>query len=216
MTNISMTVAIEKYETLKKAWPIDGRHILASYDDDTIIVYQAYRPEIGNFAITNGFFGGAFSYARMSWIKPNFLWMMFRSGWGTKSGQNVILGLRISRDFFEEVLAGAVASSFEQSHFEDREEWKSAIARSEVRLQWDPDHDPNGRSISRRAIQLGLRGGFLERFGKSEIIEVIDFSEFVAAQYQSLKVAGPSSIKIPAERVYTPKNTFGHAMINAQ
>jgi len=28
----------------------------------------------------------------MSWIKPNFLWMMYRCGWGTKEGQQVTLG----------------------------------------------------------------------------------------------------------------------------
>ena len=32
------------------------------------------------------------------------------------------------------------------------------MAASEVRLQWDPDHDPHGRPLARRALQLGLRG----------------------------------------------------------
>jgi hypothetical protein len=27
----------------------------------------------------------------MSWIKPNFLWMMYCSGWGTKQRQRIIL-----------------------------------------------------------------------------------------------------------------------------
>lgn len=29
--------------------------------------------------------------------------------------------------------------------------------KSDVRLQWDPDHVPTGESHKRRAIQLGLR-----------------------------------------------------------
>ena len=29
--------------------------------------------------------------------------------------------------------------------------------KSDVRLQWDPDHLPNGESHKRRAIQLGMR-----------------------------------------------------------
>ena len=29
--------------------------------------------------------------------------------------------------------------------------------RSEVRLQWDPDHHPDGSPQRRKAIQLGLR-----------------------------------------------------------
>ena len=65
-------------------WPKEGRHILAQFDDDTVIVYQAYRPSIGRYAAEHGAFGGDFSYSRMSWVKPNFLWMMYRSGWGTQ------------------------------------------------------------------------------------------------------------------------------------
>src|SRR5262249_23601423 len=65
-------------------WPRSGRHILAQYDASTVVVYQAYAPEIGRFAAEHGWFGGPFSYERMSWVKPNFLWMMYRSGWGTK------------------------------------------------------------------------------------------------------------------------------------
>jgi hypothetical protein len=38
-----------------------------------VVVYQAYRPEIGHFAAQHGYFGGSFSLDRMSWIKPNFL-----------------------------------------------------------------------------------------------------------------------------------------------
>jgi hypothetical protein len=46
-----------------------------------IVVYQAYRPQIGRFAAPRGSFGGShFSLGLMSWIKPNFLWMMYRSG----------------------------------------------------------------------------------------------------------------------------------------
>lgn len=69
------------YVEQSRSWPQSGRHILAHFNDDTIIVYQAYRPEIGHFAAKHGYFGGEFKYSRMSWIKPNFLWMMYRSDW---------------------------------------------------------------------------------------------------------------------------------------
>jgi hypothetical protein len=76
------TLATAPYVEQTQGWPQTGRHILAHFDDDTIIVYQAYRPEIGSFAVEKGYFGGEFKYSRMSWIKPNFLWMMYRSEWG--------------------------------------------------------------------------------------------------------------------------------------
>jgi hypothetical protein len=94
--------------------------VLAQFDDESIVVYQAYRPSIGHYAIKNGRLGGPdFSFQRMSWVKPNFLWMMYRSGWGTKQGQEVTLGLRIRRTFFDRLLAEAVPSTNAWNWFND-------------------------------------------------------------------------------------------------
>jgi hypothetical protein len=177
--------------------------VLAHYDAETIVVYQAYRPSIGEYAIRHRVFGGDFSYARMSWIKPNFLWMMYRSGWGTKESQETTLGLRLRREFFDRILAQAVASSFDQSVHASPEAWRAAAKRSQVRLQWDPDHDPDGNALARRAIQLGLRGAVLEDFGKRELLEVIDMTAFVAEQRENLS-RGIGELRTPMERVYVP------------
>lgn len=104
---------LERYEEQITRWPRAGRHILAHHDDEILVVYQAYRPSIGRWATAHGKLGGPdFGFSRMSWIKPNFLWMMYRSRWGTKEGQEVVLGLRIRRPFFDSLLRAAVASSF--------------------------------------------------------------------------------------------------------
>ena len=34
-------------------WPKEGRHILAQYDHDSIVVYQAFSSEIAEFAVRN-------------------------------------------------------------------------------------------------------------------------------------------------------------------
>jgi hypothetical protein len=140
----------------------------------------------------------------MSWIKPNFLWMMYRSGWGRKEGQEITLALRLRRQFFDALLARAVASNWDPSDHASRDEWQAAIAASEVRLQWDPDHDPHGRVIARRAIQLGLRGAELEAFGRHELLEIIDMTDFVAEQRLHLVEPGLARLKLPAERTYVP------------
>jgi len=181
-----------------------GRHILAHYDADTIVVYQAYRPSIGKYAVENGIFGGDFSYSRMSWVKPNFLWMMYRSGWGTKEGQEMVLGLRITRTFFDGLLSAAVSSSFDATLYPTLEIWKAAIASSSVRLQWDPDHAPNGTPVGRRAIQLGLRGDVLARFGQHELLEVVDLTEFVALQRRVMEAGDLTHLDVPLEQVYLP------------
>jgi len=198
------TLATAPYIEQMKNWPTTGRHILAQFDKDTIIVYQAYCPNIGHFAVENGFFGGVFKYSRMSWIKTNFLWMMYRSQWGQAEGQEVILAMRLKRHFFDSLLEQAMPSSFDAQLFDSREEWASAIARSDVRLQWDPDHLPAGEKCERRAIQLGLRSAALEAYGKREIVQIIDISSFVAEQRPNIREWKNGKLITPIERVYIP------------
>jgi Domain of unknown function (DUF4291) len=203
----AMRLPTGSYADQAKSWPRSGRHLLAHFDDDTLIVYQAFQPAIGRFAVANGYFGGPFSYTRMSWIKPNFLWMMYRSDWGRSEGQEVVLGLRLRRTFFDALLAQAVPSSFQPTTFEDEREWQTAVQRSDVRLQWDPDHLPTGEKCERRAIQLGLRGKTLDAYGKRELVEVIDMSDFVAEQRANADAWQSGRLLTPLESVYVPHDS---------
>ena len=199
-----MNLMTESYSEQVKAWPRQGRHVLAQFDAETVVVYQAYAPAIGRHAVEHGAFGGDFSYSRMSWIKTNFLWMMYRSGWGTKENQEVTLGLRVRRTFFDSLLAEAVPSSWDREVFATRDDWQKAVSRSAVRLQWDPDHHPKGAKLDRRAIQLGLRGDALRAFATTELVDVIDLTAFVGVQRERLATGGVSAIETPRERVYRP------------
>lgn len=202
---LEMKLAFEPHLLQSPSWPVSGEHIMAHSDDDTIVVYQAYKPSIGRYAIEHGRFGGPdFRLSRMSWIKPNFLWMMYRSGWGTKQGQEITLGLRLRRQFFDELLAKAVPSSFDPQLHPSYDSWQAAVQESEVRVQWDPDHAPSGQPLERRALQLGLRGACLRAFADAELLEVIDLSEFVAEQREHAQDDNPHLL-VPVERVYRPR-----------
>jgi hypothetical protein len=203
-------LAMSSYAEQMKCWPQTGRHILAQFDDETIIVYQAYSPGIGRFAAQNGCFGGDFKYSRMSWIKPNFLWMMYRCQWGQAKGQEVVLAIRLRRRFFDSLLEQAVSSSFNAAAFGSREDWAAAVARSDVRLQWDPDHLPTGEKCERRAIQIGLRGAALEAYGKREIVQILDISALVADQRPNIREWKTGTLMTPTERVYA--SDFGEAL----
>jgi hypothetical protein len=198
-----MEIELLPYLEQRQKWPETGRHILAQYDSDSIIVYQAYCKEIGEYALSNRRFGGRFGFSRMSWIKPNFLWMMYRSGWGAKRDQEVILAIRISRDLFDELLEKAVPSTFIADPYESHNDWKQAVDRSEVRVQWDPDHSPTGEKLERKAIQLGLRGSMLERYAMHPI-EIIDMRSLVAEQRQNAIPERYSNLRTPREDVYIP------------
>lgn len=203
-----MSIRTESYLSQRQRWPQSGQHILAQHDEQSVLVYQAYRPSIADYAVRHGRFGGAdFSFARMSWIKPNFLWMMYRAGWATKPGQERILGLRIARTFFEQLLEQVVASTYQPDHFADHAEWQAAVANSDVRMQWDPDHSPTGAKESRRAIQLGLRGEALRAFAAEQLLEVIDLSDFVATQRVYASEGEHGQLLLPLETVYQPASS---------
>ena len=201
-----MNLVTEPYLAQQTHWPQVGRHVLAQYDEHSIIVYQAYYPAIGRFATTHGYFGGEFSFTRMSWIKPNFLWMMYRSGWGTKEGQEITLAIRLKRSAFDMLLAEAVHSSYSVELYGSRDEWKDRLEHSSVRLQWDPDHDPSGAKLERRAIQLGLRGVMLESYAREWILDIEDISAFVQAQYEHIREGKYEQLMTPREREYAVKD----------
>jgi hypothetical protein len=75
------------------------KQIRAVYNDQNIRIYQAYNDSIADSALKyNSFVTPPFKLERMTWIKPSFLWMMYRSGWGMKeSSQSRILAIDISR-----------------------------------------------------------------------------------------------------------------------
>src|SRR5262249_30816852 len=137
-----------------------------------------------------------FSLDRMSWIKPNFLWMMYRSGWATKEGQEVVLAVWLAREAFDQILALAVPSTYWDHRYADRAAWQAHVARSHVPVQWDRDRDPHGRRVQRRAVQLGLRGAALARYAKEWIRRIEDVTPFVREQH------GSDALVTPREDVY--------------
>jgi len=116
----------------------------------------------------------------------------------------VVLGVRLRRTFFDSLLERAVPSSFHPEVFESHDAWKAAVEKSDVRLQWDPDHRPNGTKEERRAIQLGLRGDTLDAYGKREIVEIIDMSDFVSSQRENSVIERFEELVTPVKRPYRP------------
>src|SRR4051794_27622200 len=194
---------LRRYLDQTHDWPRTGRHILAQFDADSIYVYQAYRPSIARYAVEHQRFGGEFSFSRMSWIKPNFLWTMYRSGWATKEGQEHVLAVRLKRPFFDELLRLVVPSSFDSRRFTSHGDWQRAVASSEVRLQWDPDHDPSGNPVDRRAVQLGLRGAALRRYAEEELVSIEDITSLIQEQREHL-TGDFAELCTPEERPYYP------------
>lgn len=202
-----MNIETIPYRQYVESIPKEGRCILGQQRKEQIIVYQAYNNVIANYAIENQCFGGnAYSYSRMSWIKPNFLWMMYRCGWAQKENQERVLGIWINKTDFDLILQESVFSSYQDSIYLTHEIWKRELAIKPVRLQWDPDHDIYGVKQERKAIQLGIKGDLLEKFGKEMISEIIDLTEFVKQQKIIIDSGELGNLQVPREWVYEPKS----------
>lgn len=149
-------------------------HIIrAIFDDKTIRVYQAYRPEIAEPALAAGRFVPPFKMGRMTWIKPSFNWMMYRSGFASKPGQEFVLGIDITREGFEWALANAALSSFMPGVHISHEAWKAQVESKLVRLQWDPERNWKMEPIQgTRTIQIGLSGEAVERYVRNWIVRI--------------------------------------------
>src|SRR5687768_13253132 len=146
----------EKYTEQEKRLPKKGRQIIGRKEDGNIIVYQAFNPNIAKYAVEHQQFGGPhYSFNRMSWIKPGFLWMMHRAGWAAKENQQQILAISLPVVHLKTILSQATISSYDKELFATQEKWKTELDKTGVRLQWDPDHDPFGNKQERKAIQIG-------------------------------------------------------------
>jgi hypothetical protein len=193
-----------------------AREVRAVFDARTITVYQAYSPAIAEPAIAAGRFVPPFKFDRMTWIKPSFLWMMYRSGWATKPGQQRILAISITRDGFEWALAHAALSTYEPGTYTSREAWAEHKRASPVRVQWDPDRSVALAPLSRRAIQIGLSGEALDRYLSQWITCITDVTS-LAGRIQRHASSGDldaARAELPAERPY-PVPGFIRAKLGA-
>lgn len=197
-----------KYRLYEENLPQSGKHIIGQLRGPNIIVYQAFNPKIANWAIANQKFGGPFySFSRMSWIKPNFLWMMYRAGWAMKEHQQNILAIEIPFDKFEILLNASVHSKYIEEVYKTQDNWKQKLNHSNVRLQWDPDHNPEGAKLERRAIQIGISGKMLEQFGTEWIVSIEDITDFVRLQKQRLDAGNMEDFQVIEEQAIKINNT---------
>lgn len=190
------------------------RTIRAMYDNDSITVYQAYRPEIAVAAVKAGRFVPPFDINRMTWIKPSFLWMMERCGWASKPGQERVLAIRMSRTGWEEALSMAALTTFEAAGASDSDAWRRALAEAPVRVQWDPERDIRGHRQDVRAIQVGLGRQVVVRYVDEWTREIRDVTPLVRS-LRHLLVSGhavEAQRRLPQERIYPVDDTLARRL----
>ncbi|AOM39492.1 DUF4291 domain-containing protein [Xenorhabdus hominickii] len=180
--------------------------IRANYTDQYIRVYQAYSDSIADSTIKHGtFISPPFSMTRMTWIKPSFLWMMYRSGWAKKDdGQKRILAIDLTHEGFKQIIQQGVISHFDPEFFNSMEIWEEKVQNSDVVIQWDPERDISLNKLEQRTIQIGLRNQALNSYVNQWITNVTDITDRVYHIHELVKNNKLDMAKklLPEEKIY--------------
>jgi hypothetical protein len=140
----------------------------------------------------------------MTWIKPSFLWMAYRCGWGTKEGQETVLAVEIAREGFDWALRNACLSHYVRGVHPDQDTWKRELRRSPARVQWDPERDLHLRPLAHRSLQLGLSGEAARRYADEWTVAIRDVTP-LAHEIHALVQGGRTEEArrlLPEERPY--------------
>ncbi|SHL39970.1 protein of unknown function [Chitinophaga jiangningensis] len=189
---------------------MNKRAIRATFDTHTITVYQAFNKQIAETAVANQtFIAPPFKMERMTWIKPSFLWMMYRSGWATKENQEHVLQIKIKREGFEWAMAHSCLAHYDHKIHGPQQDWKHQMNRSPVRIQWDPEKDIYLQELDYRSIQMGLSGIAVEKYVNEWIVEIKDISAECHEIHQLIKAdkIDQAAELLPQEQLYPlPEN----------
>jgi hypothetical protein len=177
------------------------RLVLAHFDDSGLDVYQAFEPAIADEAVRLQRFGARFELDRMTWIKPSFGWMLYRSGHATKHRQERVLRVTLRHDAFLEMLGAAVPSAWDRDLYGTEAAWSAALHASEARYQWDPDRDLASRPLDRRALQLGIAGSLIRLYAHEWIVRIADVTPLAHA-IRAAVISGGTLPSVPTERPY--------------
>ncbi|WJY50501.1 DUF4291 domain-containing protein [Streptomyces chengbuensis] len=187
--------------------------IRALHTETTITVYQAYDPAIGVPAARDGRFPVSWKRDRMTWIKPSFLWMMYRCGWGTKEGQQTVLAIEIGRDGFEWALHNACLSHYSPGVHRDQADWKRRLRQAPARVQWDPERDLRLTPLPYRSLQLGLAGEASARFADEWTVRIDDVTPLAHEIHARVRRGDLEAARklMPEERAYpVGEGLLGH------
>ncbi|MEU1132984.1 DUF4291 domain-containing protein [Streptomyces sp. NPDC005900] len=187
--------------------------IRALHTDSTLTVYQAYDPSIGLPAARTGRFPAAWKRDRMTWIKPSFLWMMYRCGWALKEGQQTVLAVEITHEGFDWALRHACLSHYAPDVHPDQAAWKRALRESPARVQWDPERDLRLAPLPHRSLQLGLAGEAARRYADEWTVSITDVTDRAHAIHALVRDGDLTAAArlLPLERPYpTPGDLLAH------
>ncbi|KAI9769221.1 MAG: hypothetical protein M1840_004350 [Geoglossum simile] len=195
---------------------VPHRQIRAIYDDQTITVYQAYSASIAVQAVREQKLNASpdFLLGRMTWIKPSWCWMMYRSGYSTKDDrQSHILAIKMTHQNFKKLLSQAMVVTGTSLTASER--------AKPVRVQWDPERTPSLGVLPYRSIQIGISQALSQTWVEQWIESIEDVTENALGLMNAVKEDPRVPLEVlkakgfvPEEKVYeVPKELQQTLMI---
>ncbi len=177
--------------------------IRADYDRDTIVVYQAFSNTIADAALRAGRFVAPFSFTRMTWVKPSFLWLMARSNWGRRPNQERTLAVRLRRDAWGHALSIAVPTDPSSAGYPNYTSWRRAFEAAAVHAQWDTERSLQGAGLGHYSLQLGLSRAVTREYAEVWAVSLVDLSARVRKLRELVQGGRAAEARrlLPPERV---------------
>lgn len=178
--------------------------INALFDQNAIAVYAAFDSSIANIAVARQQLLPPFSYDRMTWIKPSFLWLMYRSNWAQQPGMDRILRIWVGRKEWDNALREAILTTPEPHVYPDAKQWRQFADKARIKVQWDPERDIRNQRLQHKSIQVGITAALSEQYAKQWIRRIEDLTP-LTHQIRNLVFQGKynaAEALLPAENAY--------------
>ena len=159
------------------------------HDDDEVYFRQAYNDTIAYYALI------------MTWIKPSFAWVLYRSKYGTKHNQTLVLKVKLSHESVSKLLSECKC--------------KHGGGRSKGRVQYDPARNlmasvDGGKTQRKMLRRTGRDQGRMSAFYVMSILQIEDVTILAQRVQESHTVVDTGTFaeellaELPVECPYMP------------
>jgi hypothetical protein len=192
-------------EASLRDWIETGRHIFAYYDYSTMLLYGPCRSPSIEEAVAPTEEDLSSAGGIWTWFRPGFFAAMHAAAWGAYPNQEFVLALRVPLQLVDRILEGAIPLTWEQSRAATRDHWQRAVSETHAVIDWEPDRNPHGQSLSGLVPRIGLRSELRTAVLHDELLEVIDLTSFAARQRRLLEKR-LHDVAVPFEWLYSPRS----------
>jgi len=134
----------------------------ASFDDTTVVTYQAFGEAMAAELLERGGLGGSWRYDRHTRLTMDWAFIADRYAFGDRLARSRILAIEVSRRGFDAILTAALTMEWNEGLYKTRAGWRLATRFAPVLVEWSTDtprlvvHGPLVRQLATEWV-TGLR-----------------------------------------------------------